>query len=96
MKRGDVPKSIQCYTNQIGVSEKDAREYIRSLINEIWKKMKKDRVIESSFSRTFIEMTMNITRMSQCMYQHGDGHASQSSETKDRVLALLIEPIPLV
>ena len=39
LKRGDVPKSIQCYMNETGASEEDAREYIRCLISATWKKM---------------------------------------------------------
>ncbi|CAK9162485.1 unnamed protein product [Ilex paraguariensis] len=96
MKRGDVPKAIQCYMNQTGASEEDARKHIRYLISEIWKKMNKSRVAESPFSHTFIGTAVNVERMSRCMYQHGDGHPSQSSESKDRILALLIQPIPLV
>ncbi|CAK9163142.1 unnamed protein product [Ilex paraguariensis] len=95
MKRGDVPKSIQCYMNQTGASEEDAREHIRFLIRETWKKLNEDRVADSPFSQSFIAMAVNLGRMAQCMYQHGDGHASQGSATKERILALLIEPIPL-
>ncbi|KAA8536396.1 hypothetical protein F0562_028874 [Nyssa sinensis] len=96
LKRGDVPKSIQCYMHETGASEEDAREHIRFLISETWKKMNEDRIANSPFSETFIEIAMNLARMAQCMYQHGDGHGGQGSETKDRVFSLLIEPIPLI
>ncbi|XP_022897579.1 terpene synthase 10-like [Olea europaea var. sylvestris] len=48
MKRGDVPKTIQCYMNETGASEDEAREHIRSLIRETWKKM--NQVQETSIS----------------------------------------------
>ncbi|KAA8538952.1 hypothetical protein F0562_025644 [Nyssa sinensis] len=96
LKRGDVPKSIQCYMHETGASEEDTREHIRFLISETWKKMNEDRVIESLFSKTFIGIAMNLARMAQCMYQHRDGHGIQDHETKDRVLSLLVEPIPLI
>ncbi|KAA8536400.1 hypothetical protein F0562_028878 [Nyssa sinensis] len=96
LKRGDVPKSIQCYMHETGVSEKDAREHIRFLISETWKKMNEDRVAKSPFSETFIGIAMNIARMAQCMYQYGDGHGIQDRGTKERVLSLLIKPIRLV
>ncbi|XP_059431229.1 myrcene synthase, chloroplastic-like [Corylus avellana] len=95
LERGDVPKSIQCYMNETGASEVDAREYIKSLISETWKKMNKEGAASSPFSQTFIEIAMNLARMAQCMYQHGDGHGVEDRETKDRVLSLLIHPIPL-
>jgi (-)-alpha-terpineol synthase len=95
LERGDVPKSVQCYMNETGASEKDAREYIRCLIMVTWKKMNEERATTSPFSQTFIEIAMNLARMGQCIYQYGDGHGIVDRETKDRILSLLIKPIPL-
>nr|WBW04433.1 terpene synthase [Ficus langkokensis] len=94
IKRGDVPKSIQCYMHEVGASEEEARQHIKFLINETWKQMNEDRVAEPRFSQTFIEIATNLARMAQCMYQHGDGHGIQDRETKDRVLSLLVNPVP--
>ena len=80
--------------HESGASEDDAREYIKHMISETWKKMNEDVSIENSvFSYTFIGIAMNLARMAQCIYQHGDGHGVQDRETKDRVLSLLINPI---
>lgn len=81
--------------NDTGVDEEDAREYIRSLISATWKKFNKELTATSPFSKTFIEIAMNLARMAQYMYQHGDGHGVGQRETKDRVSALLIHPISL-
>ncbi|XP_058207567.1 terpene synthase 10-like isoform X1 [Rhododendron vialii] len=96
MKKGDIPKSIQCYMHETGASEKEAREHIKYLIGETWKKMNKERGVKSLCSHTFVELALNLGRMAQCMYQYGDGHGAQGVETKDRVLSLLINPVPLV
>ncbi|XP_058215794.1 terpene synthase 10-like isoform X1 [Rhododendron vialii] len=93
--RGDTPKSIQCYMYETGASEEDAREHIKYFIRETWKQMNEDRFENSAFSRTLVEIAMNLARMSQCMYQYGDGHAAQGRDTKDRVLSLLVNPISL-
>ncbi|CDP15198.1 unnamed protein product [Coffea canephora] len=95
LQRGDVPKSIQCYMNESGASEEEAREHTRFLIGEAWKQMNKERVADSPFSQTFIGMAMNLGRMAQCMYQYGDGHGSSNSQTKDRIRALLLDPVGL-
>lgn len=95
MERGDVPKSIQCYMNETGASEDESRKHIRFLICETWKKINKGRGANCPFSQTFIEIAVNLARMAQYMYQYGDGHGIQNRETKDRILALLFEPIPL-
>ena len=96
LKRGDVPKSIQCYMHETGASEEDAREYIKCLIGETWKKMNEDQAKDSPFSKTFIGMAINLARISQWIYQYGDGYGIPNGETKDNVLSLVIEPIPLV
>ena len=96
LKRGDVAKSIQCYMHETGANEKDAREHIREMITGTWMKMNKDRLESSHLLNTvFIEIAINLGRMSQCMYQYGDGHGIPDRETKDRVLSLLVNPIPL-
>ncbi|XP_075650034.1 myrcene synthase, chloroplastic-like [Castanea sativa] len=95
IKRGDVPKSIQCYMNETGASEEDAREYIRCMISATLKKMNEVRVASSPFSQTYIDISFNVARMAQFMYQHGDGHGAGNHETKAHILSLLIQPIPL-
>ncbi|KAC3748924.1 hypothetical protein FH972_027205 [Carpinus fangiana] len=96
LERGDVPKSIQCYMNENSATEEDAREYIRSLISTTWKKMNEEAgAASSTFSRTFIEIAMNLGRTAQCMYQYGDGHGVVDRETKKRILSLFIHPVPL-
>ncbi|KAG6707193.1 hypothetical protein I3842_06G019500 [Carya illinoinensis] len=95
LKRGDVSKSIQCYMKETGASEEDAREYISPLISATWKRMNEERISNSPFSKMYLEVVMNLARMAQCTYQHGDGHGVQDCDNKDHVLSLLIHPIPL-
>ncbi|KAF7148595.1 hypothetical protein RHSIM_Rhsim03G0006700 [Rhododendron simsii] len=95
MERGDNPKSIQCYMHETGASEEDARDHIKYMIGKTWEKMNEERLADPPFSKILVEIAMNIARVSQCMYQYGDGHSTQGQETKDRVLALFINPVPL-
>ncbi|KAM7500245.1 hypothetical protein LguiA_024659 [Lonicera macranthoides] len=96
IKRGDNPKSIQCYMHETGASEEEARKYIHYLISETWKKMNEERVVKDSpFNQIFVGIATNLVRMAQCMYQHGDGHGIENHETQDRVISLFIQPISL-
>ncbi|PPD82479.1 hypothetical protein GOBAR_DD20590 [Gossypium barbadense] len=95
LKRGDIPKSVQCYMYESGVSEEEAREHIRKLIDATWKKINEDQMAKLPFSRKFIEISKNIARVSLLMYQNGDGHGIEDKETKDRVLSLFVNPISL-
>ncbi|GKU94202.1 hypothetical protein SLEP1_g7728 [Rubroshorea leprosula] len=93
MKRGDVPKSIQCYMNETRVSNEDAREYIWYLIEITWKKLNKERLEISSLPLTLIGTAMNLARMAQFMYLYGDGHSSQDQVTRNRILSLVVNPV---
>ncbi|GKU94198.1 hypothetical protein SLEP1_g7724 [Rubroshorea leprosula] len=95
MKRGDVPKSIQCYMHETGVLEENAHEYIQDLIEKTWKKTNKDEFEPSLLPQILIEAAINLSRMAQFMYKHRDGHSSQDDVMRHRILSLLIKPIPL-
>nr|BAH03282.1 +limonene synthase [Toona sinensis] len=93
LKRGDNPKSIQCYMHESGVSEKEARQHLGNLITETWMKVNKNRAENPHLSDVYMGIAINMARMALCMYQFGDGHAVEA-HSKDRVLSLLINPIP--
>ncbi|XP_015065631.1 (-)-alpha-terpineol synthase-like [Solanum pennellii] len=95
IKKGDYLKSIQCYMHDSKSCEENARNYIKKLIDETWKKMNRDILRDESFSKDFRRTSMNLARIAQCMYQHGDGFGIPDRETKDRILSLFFQPIPL-
>ncbi|KAH1091899.1 hypothetical protein J1N35_019156 [Gossypium stocksii] len=95
LKRGDVPKSIQCYMHETGCSEVEARGQINTLIDATWKRMNEEYLMShSSLSLPFKHIALNIARTAQCMYQYGDGVGVANLETKDRVLLLFVLSIP--
>ncbi|KAL0535850.1 hypothetical protein IC582_024776 [Cucumis melo] len=94
-KRGEVAKSIQCYMNDTGASEQEARRYLKDFIMESWKKLNEEvQTLNNSplLSKSFIEIALNVARISHTVYQHIDGHTVEDHETKDRVLSLFIKP----
>ncbi|KAL9456224.1 hypothetical protein AB3S75_005447 [Citrus x aurantiifolia] len=96
LKRGDVWKSIQCYMHETGVSEELAREHIKDLMRQMWKKVNAYRANKDSpLSQTTADFMLNLVRASHFMYLHGDGHGVQNQETMDVAFTLLFRPIPL-
>ncbi|KAK2987985.1 hypothetical protein RJ640_011248 [Escallonia rubra] len=93
IERGETANSIRCYMTETGLSEELAREHIKSLVDEAWKKMNKYLVDDSPFARTFIERAINLARIAQCTYQYGDGHGAPDTRSKNRITSLIIEPI---
>ncbi|KAI5397328.1 hypothetical protein KIW84_063226 [Lathyrus oleraceus] len=92
---GDIPKSIQSYVIETGASEAEAREHIKSIMDTIWKKMNKE-ACNSVFSKSFIDISINLGRMALFMYQHGDGHTIQDPEHQNRIQSLIWQPIPII
>ena len=62
--------------------------YVKYFISIAWKKINEER------DQTFIEIAMNIARMSHCMYQHEEEFGVADHKTKNNMLSLLIQPIP--
>lgn len=93
--RGDNLKAIQCYMNDTGATEEVTREYIDSLVHETWKTLNKDMLGNYPFSEPLLTASPNLARMTQCMYQYGDGHGIPDLWTKDNLILLLVEPFSL-
>ncbi|XP_077250101.1 alpha-terpineol synthase, chloroplastic-like [Tasmannia lanceolata] len=93
LERGDVSKSIQCYMHETGATEEVAREHIRGLINDLWKKLNKETLSCTPLSEPFISAALDNVRVSQCFYQFSDGFGVPNNETKERAILLLAEPI---
>ncbi|XP_028771258.1 terpene synthase 10-like [Neltuma alba] len=89
---GDIPKAVECYISETGASDADARRHMNSLICETWKKINKEATNSPDF-KSFIEVALNMVRMSLCMYEHGDGHSIQDPETMKSITSLLFLPI---
>nr|QWD59173.1 terpene synthase 4 [Aconitum carmichaelii] len=95
MERGDVPKSIQCYMNHEGVIEEVAREHIRHLADEAWKKVNAELWIDSPLPEAFIREVVNFIRTGEIFYDYGDAHGIPEVQSKDRVFSLIIDAIPI-
>ncbi|XP_010539020.1 PREDICTED: tricyclene synthase, chloroplastic-like [Tarenaya hassleriana] len=101
LERGDVLKSVQCYMNETGVSEKEAREHMVGVICHAWDVMNDMMMMtmtthSSSLDGRFLQTALDLARMAQCTYQYGDGHGCpDQAKTIDRVHSLLFNPVPL-
>ncbi|KVF40792.1 Terpene synthase, metal-binding domain-containing protein [Cynara cardunculus var. scolymus] len=95
MARGDNPKAINCYMNETGATEAEARNYMKLLISKTWKKLNKEvtGVAGSQFLQEFVDCATNLARMAQFMYGEGDGFGRPELVTKSYILSLLFNPI---
>ncbi|KAB1210108.1 putative terpene synthase 12 [Morella rubra] len=95
VERGETANSIHCFKRETGFSEERARIHIIDIIERSWRKMNEERVFDHPFEEPFVEMSINLARIAQCTYQFGDEHGAPDIRAKNRVRALIIEPIPL-
>ncbi|XP_076955715.1 R-linalool synthase QH1, chloroplastic-like [Bidens hawaiensis] len=93
LARGDIPKAVQCYMHETGVCEEKAKEHIKSLIIEAYKKITKERMACKSLElQIFMECASNIGRMGQFTYERGDIFGAPDDLYKNHQIKLLFEP----
>lgn len=88
-------KSVQCYKHETRASEEEARAHMQQMISDTWNEMNHEAKI-ALLPQSFVEAAMNLARMSQCIYQYGDGHGRpDKAKTVERVMSLLVNPVTL-
>ncbi|KAI3809393.1 hypothetical protein L1987_25365 [Smallanthus sonchifolius] len=93
LARGDVPKAVQCYMHETGVSEEKARAYIKSLIIDAYKKITEERMAcKSPALQIFMECASNLGRMGQFTYERGDIFGAPDDLYKNHQISLLFSP----
>ncbi|KAL3742048.1 hypothetical protein ACJRO7_017516 [Eucalyptus globulus] len=95
--RGDAPSSVVCYMREANVPEDVARKHIKELINQAWKSINAHCFgnVETPFFRTFIDVTVNASRVANMLYQFGDGFGVQDGDIRRQILSVVIHPIAL-
>ncbi|XP_031472856.2 (-)-alpha-terpineol synthase [Nymphaea colorata] len=97
--RGNLPRSVQIYMNEARVAEEQARQHIRNLLRDAWRRLNRELLSaqqqqqQTAFSRSFMNVALNIARVSQCMYDYEDGVGVLEHESMDRIYSLIAEPI---
>ncbi|KAF9588259.1 hypothetical protein IFM89_008676 [Coptis chinensis] len=94
LESGDELSAIQCYMHEANTSEHVARDKIKGLISDVWKKLNKS-IYDSPFKSSFVNIAINHARAAHTFYQNGDGVSVQDHEAKKRVTGLLIEAITI-
>ncbi|XVF82873.1 hypothetical protein PTKIN_Ptkin16aG0086200 [Pterospermum kingtungense] len=94
MERGDIPKAVQSYMIEKGLSEDEARDHVKDMIKCSWKKINEE-IVDNCFPKVIVNLSKNMARTAQCMYQHGDGVGTSTGVTKDCIVSSILKPIPM-
>ncbi|KAJ0966083.1 hypothetical protein J5N97_027221 [Dioscorea zingiberensis] len=95
LERGDTPTSIKCFMNEYNITENEARKETGNLINRSWKELNEGLANCSPLSMFFGNAAVNLSRLMQCIYQHGDSHGAPDQEKQNQIKSLFFEPIKL-
>ncbi|CAJ1977811.1 unnamed protein product [Sphenostylis stenocarpa] len=94
LERGETTNSITSYMHENGTYEEETREELSILIDGEWKKMNQERVLDSALPKSFVEIAINMARVSHCTYQYGDG-LGRPDYTTNNIKLLLVDPLPI-
>lgn len=94
-ERGDVSSAIQCHMHQANVPERVARNHIKKLALDTWKKLNEELDSRTALPFHFTNFAVNLARVAHCIYGDGDTHSNPDAETKERITSLLVKPISI-
>lgn len=79
---------------QMNASEEEARESIKGMIDNAWRKVNEKCFTSSGPEMSsFLNITTNIARVGHSLYQDGDGFGEQKRGNRSQILSLLVEPL---
>ena len=78
-----------------GVSEEVARNQIKHMIANAWKKINYQCQTQSPLLQPYLKYSANIARVAHVVYHNGDGVSNADGMTRNQVMDLLSEPLLL-
>ncbi|KAK2984767.1 hypothetical protein RJ640_004592 [Escallonia rubra] len=94
-ERGDAPSGVECYMWEYGVSEEEACEKIRGMVEVAWQDINEECQKPESLPLPLLLPALNLGRMMEVIYQQGDGYSNSTGRTKDIIKLLLVHPLPI-
>ena len=84
-----------CYMNEYDVSKQKATEEIHKVIENEWKHINEDLMKPMIGAKILPKILINLARVSDYTYNGGVDLFTDGSKTKDSVISLFIEPLPI-
>lgn len=86
---------IQIYMNENGSTYEEACEKCRRMAADAWKDINKECLKPPPAPMPILKRIVNLTRVIEVIYKLRDGYTNPTYETKECVLSLLVNPIPV-
>ncbi|XP_058100966.1 (-)-germacrene D synthase-like [Magnolia sinica] len=94
-EREHVASTVECYMKEHGVSEEEAYTKLREMIAMGWKDINKACLGPTLIPLPLLVRGTNLPRVIEGLHIHGDGYTHSKHEMKEKVIAVLVDPIPI-
>ncbi|XP_058095655.1 (-)-germacrene D synthase-like isoform X2 [Magnolia sinica] len=94
-ERDHVASTVECYMKEHGVSKKEACISLQEMITNVWEDLNEAFLRPTVIPSSLLLRGLNLARVMEDLYVHGDGYTHSNKETKKNVMALLVDPIPI-
>ncbi|KAL9264499.1 (-)-germacrene D synthase-like protein [Drosera capensis] len=90
-----IPSAVECYTRQHGVSEEQACQVFKGLVEDAWKDLNEAFLMPTPASKSVLTRLLNLTRVMEVLYKHEDTYTHSNTRFKDYITNLLIYPVEI-
>ncbi|RWR93513.1 terpene synthase 1 [Cinnamomum micranthum f. kanehirae] len=94
-ERGHVASSVQLYMKENECTYDEACVMLQGKVERAWKDINKECLKPTPVPMPFLVRVVNLARVIEVLYQNRDGYTDSTHETKERILSVLVNPIPI-
>ncbi|KAF8026087.1 hypothetical protein BT93_F2792 [Corymbia citriodora subsp. variegata] len=94
-KRGHVASAVECFVEQYGVTEQEAKDELRRRVVEAWKDVNEECLAPTAIPSQLLTLILNLTRMINVLYSDKDNYTHAETKLKNYVTSLLIYPLAM-
>nr|GMD19976.1 (-)-germacrene D synthase-like [Ipomoea batatas]GME00725.1 (-)-germacrene D synthase-like [Ipomoea batatas] len=92
-QRGHVDSAVECYMKQYGKSKEETFNEFQERVSNAWKDINQECLNPTAFPKSILVRVVNLARVIDLLYKDGDTYTHSSTETKDIITSVLIDPI---
>nr|XP_043618198.1 beta-caryophyllene synthase-like [Erigeron canadensis] len=92
-ERNHFPSSVETYMKKYEVTEEYARDLLHKRIDDAWKDMNKELLVNKDIPRPVIMIALNYVRSIETLYQNDTDHFTNADKLKDKIKSFFIDAI---
>ncbi|KAL8111151.1 sesquiterpene synthase Cop-like [Apium graveolens] len=94
-EKGDIPSAVECYMKQHGATKDEAYTELQKRVANAWKDMNQECLRPTQIPLSLLARSDNLARAINIIYDGDDGYTHSSTRTKDLIISVLVDPVPL-